>query len=122
MSPADDARAELLWSGTDDWVSLAEAADIVRNDRSVAPATLKAETLRVVADLLDDGLVRVGEVSGGFRPWGLDNRDTIEEIDRRWSEPYEDIAPADGIWLANTPEGDALAQGLADRGAPPASP
>ncbi len=111
-----DPRAEILWSATDDWVSLSEAAWIVRDDQPVEPTAWKRETLALLSRLLQEKLMIVGDVSGGFRPWSLSEDDAVKEIDRRWKEPFEDISPFHGVWFANTAAGDALAKQLADAG------
>lgn len=115
-APSYDARAEILWSATDDWVSLSEAAWIVRDDQPVEPAGWKLETLTLLSELLREKLMIVGDVSGGFQPWSLSEDDAVKEIDRRWKEPLEDISPFHGVWFANTPAGDALAHELAEAG------
>ncbi|NMO93216.1 hypothetical protein [Actinomycetospora sp. TBRC 11914] len=111
-----DPRAEILWSATDDWVSLSEAAWIVRDEQPVDPVAWKRETLALLADLLREKLMIVGDVSEEFRPWQLSDDDAVKEIDRRWEEPFEDISPFHGVWFANTPAGEVLAEQLADAG------
>jgi hypothetical protein len=111
-----DPRAELLWSATDDWVSLSEAAWIVRGEEPVVPADWKRATLALLGGLLREKLMIVGDISEGFRPWSLSTAEAVKEIDRRWKEPLEDVSPFHGVWFANTAAGEALAHELADAG------
>lgn len=111
-----DPRAEILWSATDDWVSLSEAAWIVRDDRVVADTDWKRETLTLLGSLLQQELMIVGDVADGFHPWSLTVDEAVSEIDRRWKEPFVDISPFHGVWFANTPAGAALAVKLAEAG------
>ena len=111
-----DPRAEILWSGTDDWVSLAEAAAIVADERAAASEDIRSETLDILAGLLRADLIQAGEVMGGFRPWGVSPDDALSKLFERWTEPSQPLSPLDGTWFANTPAGDALAHELADAG------
>lgn len=111
----DGARAQILLSGSGDFVSLAEAAQYVRDDLPKASVELiKAESLKAIRYLLDHGYVQIGELCDRFVPW--DPRTAMSELDSRWTTPSQDLAPWDGIWLANTPAGDRLADDLADDG------
>lgn len=109
------ARPVLLLSASGDFVSVAEASQFVRDDLpGVEPSAVKAATLDVISDLLRQGLVVVGDLDEEFRPWGRD--DVVPEIDRRWTKADQDLAPWDGIWIANTTAGDRRADELADDG------
>jgi hypothetical protein len=116
MTRGYDPRAEILWSATDDWVSLAEAATIVADDRPVTGENVRAETLDILTGLLEDDLMQVGEVMGGFQPWGLDLRAALTRIAERWRDPSRQLSPFEGTWFANTVAGEALAHELAEAG------
>jgi hypothetical protein len=111
----EEARAQILLSGSGDFVSLAEAAGYVRHELPTeSPAVVKTATLEAITDLLRDGLIRVGDLAQGFVAW--ERPDVVAEIDRRWTKSDRELAPWDGIWLANTPTGDRLADELAGDG------
>lgn len=116
MMRSYDPRAEILWSGTDDWVSLSEAAAIVADERAVTGERVRTETLDVLASLLKDDLVQAGEVMDGFQPWGLDPDAAMARVADRWSDPSRPPSLLEGPWFANTPAGDALAHELAEAG------
>jgi hypothetical protein len=116
MTRSYDPRAEILWSGTDDWVSLAEAAAIVADERPVTTASVRAETLDVVGGLLSEELIQAGEVRDGFQPWGIEPDAALAKISARWSDPSQKLSLFEGTWFANTDSGDALAYELADAG------
>jgi hypothetical protein len=116
MTPSYDPRAEILWSGTDDWVSLAEAAAIVADERVVTSDSVRTETLDILAGLLKDDLVQVGEVEDGFQPWGLGPEAALRKISDQWADSSQRLSLFEGIWFANTAQGDALAEQLAEAG------
>lgn len=116
MTRSYDPRAEILWSGTDDWVSLAEAAAIVADERVVTSDSVRTETLDILAGLLRDDLVQAGEVSDGFHPWSLGPDAALRVISEQWADSSRGLSLAEGIWFANTAQGDALAEQLADAG------
>lgn len=111
----NEARAQILLSGSGDYVSLAEAADYVRDDHpDASAATVKNETLKVIADLVATGLAQLGELSDGFLAW--DQRSAVAFVEQHWTKSDRDLAPWDGIWLSNTAAGDRLADQLAEDG------
>jgi hypothetical protein len=116
MTESYDPRAEILWSGVDDWVSLAEAAAIVADERVVATETVRIETLDILAGLLKEGLVHGGEVMGGFQPWGLEPDAALARIRERWADPARELSLFEGTWFANTAAGEALAYELPEAG------
>lgn len=116
MTRSYDPRAEVLWSGTDDWVSLAEAAAIVADERAVASESVRTETLDILGGLLRDGLIQAGQVMGGFQPWDGGPEAAMTRISTQWADSSRTLSLFEGIWFANTPAGDALAHKLARAG------
>lgn len=116
MTRSYDPRAEILWSGTDDWVSIAEAATIVADERPVNSEDVRTETLDILAGLLQDNLVQAGDVINGFQPWHLSAEAALARIAEQWADPARTLSLFEGIWFANTAAGEALAYELADAG------
>ena len=116
MTRSYDPRAEVLWSGTDDWVSLAEAAAIVADERAVTSESVRTETLDILRGLLRDGLIQAGQVMGGFQPRDGGPEAAMTRISTQWADSSRTLSLFEGIWFANTPAGDALAHELAAAG------
>lgn len=111
----DKAIAQILLSGSGDFVSLAEAAQYVRDDLPDASANeVRSATLGAISDLLAQGYVRAGELTDRFVAWT--SASALPEIEARWTDPDAKLAPWDGVWLANTPAGDRVADEMAGDG------
>ena len=116
IGPVSDPRREILLSGLDDWVSLAEARSLVQE--SLPPAAtardVRSRTLSVVDGLLRDGLMDAGQLRPRFIAWNGAPDDVLQRIAGEW--PAEDeVRVGEICWLASTPAGKALAHRLADR-------
>ena len=107
----NELRADILISGLDDWVSLAEAASLVRATHPALPENdVQQSSLAVLRDLLADELVKAGDVRSCFVAWPLDLGSALGEIARRLEQHGPDIGPWDGCWFANTTKGDQVAR------------
>jgi hypothetical protein len=119
MTTKNQIAAEVLQRGLDDWVSLAEVAGVVRS-HSVSPDTadVMLPTIGVIEELLNKGLVKVGDLVGSgnqirFQPWEVSVRAAVDEIEKRWLEyggPLGRDGANDVCWISNTQEGDELAR------------
>ena len=98
----EQLRAYILSEGLDDWVPF-EAL------RGAAPESTDEDRIAVIGSLAGEGLIVVGDLRAGrFAAWaGAPTTwvDRIRELLRR------DPEAAMGIWLCNTPAGDAVARG-----------
>lgn len=114
--PIDVAQTEVLLSGLDDWVSLAEAQSIIRDTLTpgAAESEVRARTLGAVGDLLRRHLMEAGELRPRFVAWRGNPEDLIDRIAREWPDD-EDLWVGKVCWLANTSSGAALAESLSDR-------
>ena len=113
MTDVEVAKNMILLNGLDDWVSLAEAASLVRSTEPNAPSeAVKEATLRTIDKLLARDLIQVGELAPDFTPWKLDTGAALRQIDREWSAPDTELRPWDTCWLAITAAGRALAESL----------
>lgn len=98
----DELRAYILSEGLDDWVPF-EAL------RGAAPGSSDEERITVVTSLAEQGLIEVGDLNGG--PFGAWTGDSAEWAARMRELLADDPDTAMGIWLRNTPAGDAAARG-----------
>lgn len=119
MTTKDQIAAEVLQRGLADWVDLAEVAWVVRS-HSASPDTadVMRPTIGVIEELLNKGLVMVGELVGSgsqirFQPWEVSVRAAVDEIEKRWLEyggPHARDSGNDVCWISNTQDGDELAR------------
>lgn len=106
----DDVLDEVLLSGLDDWVMLAQVeAMIQRHDTTAARDALVDKVADAIGELLAAGLVQVGDVDGsaGFLPWELN--DAVARIRFEWQRLDRNLAMGDICWLSNTARGDERA-------------
>lgn len=105
---------DVLLAGLDDWVQLTEVVAWVRDDHpeGFADVSSLADAVdRVLAELVNDGLVVAGSVTevDGFVPWELPVAATLERV--RLGLLATDGEPGMGevAWFELTPAGRAAA-------------
>ena len=108
MEIMEPALAEILGSGTVDWVL---AAEVLWHAKQQGGAMTDDEArrviLRILKHALDEGLIEVGDVGeGGFRRWNLSNAETLERVDAILRERKDGLISE--FWLNNTDKGDRL--------------
>lgn len=103
---------EVLISGSDDWVYLAEIhrlAFIQGGARNEAEA--KRVTIETIRDLVESDFVEIGDVTdGGFFEWNLPLDQALKRIGVEWENLDHEPWPGDICWLANTLKGDRRAE------------
>ncbi len=113
---------DLVVRGSDDWVMLTEVDWVVKSNASrhgldldvPARITVGIEVLRRA---LGSELMVAGDVIDepqGFVPWGVDSSVALERIESGWRVAGDGLQMGDVGWLANTPEGSRLAEGVLD--------
>lgn len=107
------AIANLLLTGLDDWVLF---DDVIFEARRMAPAgDPRTAAIGLVGELLDLGLVEVGDVTdgaGGFVAWDLPHDEVLARI-RAMLDALDDAPlPYALCWLSNTDEGDRRARAI----------
>ena len=113
MSDPQTVRSHILLSGLGDWVSLAEAASLMRRTEPEAdPREIKKATLAVLRELLTSHLIQGGELKPRFVPRQDSPDEVIDAVDRDWTGPDTELRPWDGWWFANTEAGNAVAETL----------
>ena len=112
---ADQVADQLLVTGLDDWVHFADVFWTARNLGSTEDVV--ASALEAIRQLLEGGLVEVGDVArgSGFQAWDLETSAALNRIEREWRSLGRDPYPGDIGWLRSTPSGkrrgqDVLAQ------------
>jgi hypothetical protein len=107
----------LLVEALDDWLHLADVAWAARQfARSEGKQDVVAAATQVLAALLHDDLIQIGEVSdGGFFEWDVPPDEAIARVGREWLALNRHPQPGDVCWLANTAKGRAHAEALIAR-------
>ncbi|KUO05179.1 hypothetical protein [Streptomyces caeruleatus] len=100
---------ELLVEGLDDWVPVDRLVGLAREESERSGTDFRSLAVRLLGDLVKDGLMDVGELGDtGFEPWTGDTDTVLARIVAALDQV--DWRPAGGVcWLANTPEGDRTA-------------
>lgn len=101
----------ILREGLDDWVALGTVEHMVAAEQSLAePEGLAEAVVAQVRELVEAGLVEVGQLSAGgvgFIAW----HEPLEQVLNRIAEAFR-LEPNDRnwvCWLSNTPAGDRIA-------------
>ncbi|MFE7595473.1 hypothetical protein ACFU6K_39360 [Kitasatospora sp. NPDC057512] len=105
--------ADVLIEGLDDWVPIDQLLWAAKEGAAGRP--WKAFFAELLRHLLDNGLIRIGELAEeGFSPWSGET----DEVVRRVLEDLDGLAwePRLGsrAWISNTGAGNELARSLAD--------
>jgi hypothetical protein len=105
---------EILISGLDDWVDAAEVAFVAKSIGGAEGDTEnRALSVRVIRDLIMEGLVDVGDVTTeGFRPWNLSVDEALKRIEHEWTSLGRWPQIGEICWLSNTEKGDMQANDI----------
>ncbi|CAN5677503.1 MAG: hypothetical protein M3494_17885 [Actinomycetota bacterium] len=114
------AKADVLMEGLDDSIGIWEIAAVVRgelprpDDRAV-----RAASLEIVEDVLEEGLMRSGFPAreGAFEVLRKTHRETLERVEREWDELYRAPDVGEGIWFDLTEKGEEYARKLEESSA-----
>jgi hypothetical protein len=106
---------QILMEGVDDWVEFWNIDSLVSAQLEGGQRTDRiAIAVAAVRSLLDQGLVRMGDVDAGvgFIAWEGAPDEIARRIGSRWAALLRDPLPGDIGWLENTERGDAVAKQL----------
>ncbi|MGB3674331.1 MAG: hypothetical protein WA988_07825 [Candidatus Nanopelagicales bacterium] len=110
----DRARRKVLISGLSDWVSLSDVDGASSFGEPVA--TKQQLTLRVIRSLIDDGLMRLGDLAGPdgrFRAWACSPDEAMQRVRDLYIDHYDDVDVwIWRVWLDLTETGENLAHQL----------
>jgi hypothetical protein len=107
----DTLRGDILASGRDDWVSMADVRGCISRGRLADSASDRQQLmLQTIRSLLQDGLVEVGDIPAPGDPGFLTWPGTIDELMERLTERivgrYDDPDSWEySTWLDLTPKG-----------------
>jgi len=117
MSTSRTAKGEILVEGLADWVYVSWALQAVKSHSEPGDdcASWRERTILLIRELLEEGLVEIGDVRNGVHiPWRSSVHASLERVRREWVAEWGDTVPTPGAigWLCNTPAGDALARAI----------
>lgn len=113
-SPQED----VLVGGLVDWEYAASVYGSTSLSGLQSQSLRRTLALGLIAELLVDGLVVAGDVDEqGHHPWPCSPGEAVERITREWMTEWSNDVPTPGaiVWLANTDEGDRVAEGVLRR-------
>lgn len=118
MSKDDPVVEEMLYQAVDDWVALTTVIHLVKSEQEAwwrsegepGDEDVRAATLTRIEFLLDNGLMKVGELSSStedpsdFLDWPGTTKQVLEYIDEEW-EHLTSLAHFEPCWLRATEAG-----------------
>lgn len=114
-------RNELLLDGLAMCVPMAQVTSVTKRHR-LAPTGAAEQNLvlRTIRSLLDDGLMKIGDILGASDervvPWDLSIDAAMDRVYDLFVGHYDEPALWDlTIWLQLTPKGERLAESLKDK-------
>lgn len=111
-------KEDLLVGGLNDWADAGWALQSARLSGETDPTALRDATLRLIAEVLREGLMVAGDLLVDEHvPWHGSVEDVVERIAREWLDEWGDEVPTPGsiVWLDNTPAGDEIAHAVLAR-------
>jgi hypothetical protein len=116
----EKVRAELLTDGLLDYVDLgAIDSQVARHNPSATVSEVQRQTLKIIRDLVSDGLFELGDLSGqggSLVAWSESLDEAIQKISDVYVAQYDDPpAWVFSVWLELTDKGERVARALEDR-------
>ena len=111
-------KENLLIEGLYDWVYASWVYGITSLTEVTMPDERRALSLRLISELLTEGLMVPGDIDDGeHRPWLCSTAEAIERIRHEWLTEWPAADPDLGaiVWLANTEKGDEIARAVLAR-------
>jgi hypothetical protein len=107
---------ELLVRGLDDWMLLAEVAEVVSEETLTQGEDLVKAVIDVLHTMIESKLVVIGSMDqNGFTPWDESIEVSLTRVRREWQPPGRLLGIGEVCWLSTTLEGDRLAKEVVRR-------
>jgi len=95
---------ELLRRGLDDWATVADVVDVLFNYAKVTdPIVGRRIALRIIATIVERGLMTAGTIQGGFEPYT--NEMALDLLERTWPTDHFPELGEMPFWLDLTDTG-----------------
>ncbi|HEY4117041.1 MAG TPA: hypothetical protein VGM56_04275 [Byssovorax sp.] len=103
---------EIVLQGSEDWVYSPIVVRAVEGATGFSGESLLRATLEVVREILNRGLMEVGDEGPGFVPWRMTVPPSVARIEAKWRAAGLDAKQDFDCWFANTVAGNQRAQAL----------
>lgn len=107
---------DLLARAAEDWVHPSELLNVVRRSGASSPSDLRDLAVGLLARMLAEHLVVVGDVGDAHVPWSGTHGEILQRIVREWTDrddPY--VMPGELFWVDTTGTGQALGEAVLAR-------
>lgn len=107
---------DLLARAAEDWVHPSELLNVVRRSGATDPSDLRDLAVGLLARMLIEELVVVGDVGETHVPWDGTPGDVLRRVVCEWTErndPY--VMPGELFWVDTTTAGQALGEAILAR-------
>jgi hypothetical protein len=117
-SAQDRLRRRLLSDAVGNCLPMAHVTSVMRREQLAGTVAAQQEVvLRTIRSLLDDGLMKVGDILGASDervvPWDLSIDAAMDRVHELFVGHYDEPTLWDlTIWLQLTPDGERLAKSL----------
>ncbi len=105
---------DVLAHAAEDWVVPALLLTVVRDACGVKdPHALRDMAVGLLARLVADGLVVIGDVRGTHVPWNCRPEEAVLRVAQEWAlreDPF--VMPGELFWLDATPAGEAIGKAV----------
>jgi hypothetical protein len=104
----EELKIELILSAEEDYMDLSSYAHEVEDVLGLRGEDETREyTVRLVAELLEDGYIRAGipTATGGFEEWDEDLVEVVAHIDGEWRRLERTPGLGEIVWFAATDKG-----------------
>lgn len=114
----DRLRRRLLFDAVGNCLPMAHVTSVMRREQLADTVAAEQEVvLRTIRSLLDDGLIKIGDILGASDervvPWDLSIDAAMDRLRDLFVGHYDEPELWDlAIWLQLTPEGERLAESL----------
>ncbi len=111
-SAMEELKRELVLSAEEDYTDLASYVHEVSDALGIRSKDRAREvTLRLVAELLEEGLIRPGmpTADGGFDSWDEDLVESVARIDSAWRHRGRSPELGEIVWFEATEKGEDYA-------------
>lgn len=104
---------DLLARTAEDWVHPGELLDIFRRRGVEDPHIQRLAAVGLVAAMVSEDLVVVGDVGTGHEPWECSSAEAVLRVAQEWMAREETaVMPGELFWLDCTPRGQALGEAV----------
>jgi hypothetical protein len=109
-------QEDVLSRAADDWVHPGELLEVFLSRGVTDPQLQRLAAIGLVASLVSDGLVVVGDVGESHVPWTCEPGEAVLRVAREWMARADpDVMPGELFWLDCTPKGQALGEAVSAR-------